>query len=182
MNNGRVEIRLSGSGGQGLILGGVILAEAAAIYDGKNATQSQSYGPEARGGSSKSEVIISNDEILFPKTENIDVLLCLTQQACDSYICSLEEDRVLIVDSFYVKTLPKEYTNVYSIPFTEIAREEFKTPMVVNIMAIGAISAITGAVSVDSMIKAVQSRVPKGTEELNKKALLRGIELVKSKQ
>lgn len=177
MNKERVEIRLSGSGGQGLILGGVILAEAAAIYDGKNATQSQSYGPEARGGSSKSEVIISKEEILFPKTENIDVLLCLTQQACDSYLCGLEEDRTLIIDSFYVKTIPAAYKNVYAIPFTEIARKEFGTPMVVNIMAIGAISHITGSVSQEAMIKAVESRVPKGTEELNRKALLRGIEL-----
>ncbi|MCK9223818.1 MAG: 2-oxoacid:acceptor oxidoreductase family protein [Candidatus Muirbacterium halophilum] len=179
MKKKRVEIRLSGSGGQGLILGGVILAEAAAIYDGKNATQSQSYGPEARGGASKSEVIISDEEILFPKTENIDVLLCLTQQSCDSYVCGLEKDRLLVVDSFYVKSLPKDYTNVISIPFTEIARDEFKTPMVVNIIAIGAISEMTGSVSKQAMEKAVLSRVPKGTEELNKKALHRGIELAK---
>ncbi|RKY44545.1 MAG: 2-oxoacid:ferredoxin oxidoreductase subunit gamma, partial [Candidatus Neomarinimicrobiota bacterium] len=82
----RYELRLSGSGGQGLILIGKILAEAAAIYDGKNATQSQSYGPEARGGASRSEVIISDGEIDYPKAMKLDLLLALTQEACDLYI------------------------------------------------------------------------------------------------
>ena len=88
----RYEARLSGSGGQGLILAGKILAEAAAIYENKNATQSQSYGPEARGGASKSEVIISDGDIDFPKATRLDVLLCLTQEACDKYVADLKED------------------------------------------------------------------------------------------
>jgi 2-oxoglutarate ferredoxin oxidoreductase subunit gamma len=85
----RIEIRLGGSGGQGLILGGIILAEAA-ILDGKNAIQAQSYGPEARGGASKAEVIIADGEIAFPKVQNADVLLALTQKACDKYLSSLK--------------------------------------------------------------------------------------------
>src|SRR3990172_8617479 len=93
------EVRLSGSGGQGIILGGVILAEAAAIYEKKNAVQSQSYGPEARGGASKADVIISDEEIDYPKALKIDVLLALTQEACNKYIKDLKEGGVLIVDS-----------------------------------------------------------------------------------
>ena len=79
----RVEIRLSGSGGQGMVLGAIILAEAAAIFEGKNATQSQSYGPEARGGSSKSDVVLSEGEIRYPKATRLDVLLAMTQESCD---------------------------------------------------------------------------------------------------
>ena len=103
----RSELRLSGSGGQGLILAGKILAEAAAIYDGKNATQSQSYGPEARGGSSRSEVIISDAEIDYPKAINIDLLLAFTQEACDKYCKDVKENGILLVDSGYVTKVPK---------------------------------------------------------------------------
>ena len=95
----RYEARLSGSGGQGLILAGKILAEAAAIYENKNATQSQSYGPEARGGASRSEVIIADGDIDFPKATRLDLLLSLTQEACDKYVCDLKDDGLLIVDS-----------------------------------------------------------------------------------
>jgi len=94
----KIEIRLSGTGGQGLILAGVILAEAAAIYDKKNAVQTQSYGPEARGGASKSEVIISDGEILYPKTTRLDYLLALNQESCDRYAKDLKEDGLLLVD------------------------------------------------------------------------------------
>ncbi|MFW5781699.1 MAG: 2-oxoacid:acceptor oxidoreductase family protein [Candidatus Muiribacteriaceae bacterium] len=175
----RVEIRLSGAGGQGLLLAGVILAEAASIYDGINATQTQSYGPEARGGASRSEVIISRDEILFPKTENIDVLLCLTQKSFDEYIKGLKEDGTVIVDSFYVKNITANYRKKISIPFTSIANEEFGTSLVVNIMALGAITAVTECVSEEAFLKAVASRVPKGTEDMNRKAAKRGMELAK---
>jgi 2-oxoglutarate ferredoxin oxidoreductase subunit gamma len=94
----RKEFRLSGSGGQGLILAGKILAEAAAIYDGKNATQSQSYGPEARGGSSRSEIIVSDEEIDYPKAVNIDLLLAFTQEACDKYKKDVKDDGIVLVD------------------------------------------------------------------------------------
>src|SRR5665647_932364 len=93
----KYEIRLSGSGGQGLILAGIILADASLIQ-GINAVQSQSYGPEARGGASKSEVIISEEEIYFPKVQQCDLLLCLTQKSYDEYIASLKNDGILIID------------------------------------------------------------------------------------
>ena len=110
------EIRLSGAGGQGLILVGKVLAEAAAIYDGLNATQSQSYGPEARGGASRSEVIISDGDIDYPKAENIDLLLALTQEACDKYIADLKPDGILIVDSQMVTKIPDGNFKVVALP------------------------------------------------------------------
>lgn len=176
--NMQTEIRLTGSGGQGLILGGIILAEAA-ILDGKNAIQSQSYGPEARGGASKAEVIISVDEIDYPKVEKADLLLSLTQIACDKYMNTLKEDGILVVDSTI--QLPDNLPfNVIQIPILNTATEEIKKPMVANIVAIGAIQAITNAVSKESLEKSVLKRVPAGTEDLNKAALIAGYDLIKA--
>lgn len=175
----RNEIRLSGSGGQGLILAGIILAEAA-ILDGKNAVQSQSYGPEARGGASKAEVIISDSDIDYPKVEEAEVLLSLTQVAYNKYINTLKKGCTLIVDSSIElsKDLP---FSVIRIPILNAAMEKIKKPMVANIIALGAIQAITEVVSIKSLEKAVLNRVPKGTEELNKQALLEGYNLIKGK-
>ncbi|MEO0123001.1 MAG: 2-oxoacid:acceptor oxidoreductase family protein [candidate division WOR-3 bacterium] len=171
----RYEFRLSGSGGQGLILAGKILAEAAAIYDGKNATQSQSYGPEARGGSSRSEVIISDEDIDYPKAVNIDFLLALTQEACDKYSKDVKENGVILVDSGFVNRIPEGKFKVFSAPITEIAEKETGKTLVANIVALGMITELTGVVSKESMESAILSRVPKGTEELNIKAFRAGI-------
>src|SRR5210317_2115900 len=100
------EIRLSGAGGQGLILIGKILAEAAAIYDDMNATQSQSYGPEARGGASRSEVIISDEDIDYPKAVNIDLLLALTQESVSKYYGDLKDGGIMLVDEDACQDLP----------------------------------------------------------------------------
>lgn len=171
----RYEIRLSGSGGQGLILAGKVLAEAAAIYDGKNATQSQSYGPEARGGSSRSEVIISDEDIDYPKAVNIDFLLALTQEACDKYWRDVKENGIILVDSEFVNKCPEGKFRIYSVPITEIAEKETGKTLVANIVALGMIVELTGIVSKEAMESAILSRVPKGTEELNLKALRAGI-------
>ncbi len=171
----KVEIRLSGSGGQGLILAGLILAEAAAIYEGKNAVQTQSYGPEARGGSSKSEVIISNQEILFPKTTRLDYLLALNQESCDKYARDLKEDGLLLVDADAVDHVPPVRT--VSLPFVRTAREKVGRIMTTNIVCLGALVNLSNVVSKESLKKAVLSRVPRGTEELNLKALQLGYQL-----
>jgi 2-oxoglutarate ferredoxin oxidoreductase subunit gamma len=168
----RYEIRLAGSGGQGLILAGVILAEAAGIYDGKSVCQTQSYGPEARGGASKAEVVISDGDIDYPKAIRPDVLLALNQKSLDKYLDDLKPGGVLLVDADLVQEVPRE--GARSLPFTRIARELGKE-MMANIVALGALAALTGAVSLDSLEKAVLARVPKGTEEMNKKALAAGI-------
>ncbi len=172
----RWELRLSGSGGQGLITGGIILAEAA-ILDGKNALQSQSYGPEARGGASKAEVIISGEEISFPKVEHCDLLLSLTQLSCDKYIDTLKNGGILIIDES-VDAPQRENIKVYRLPILSTATDKLGKSMVANIIALGVINKITDIVTKDSLEKAVLSRVPKGTFDLNKTALAEGYNLV----
>jgi 2-oxoglutarate ferredoxin oxidoreductase subunit gamma len=174
----RYEVRLSGSGGQGLIIAGIILAEAAGIYDGKHVCQTQSYGPEARGGASKAEVVISDVEIDYPKAIKPDLLLAMNQKACDSYFFDVKPGGTLIVDSTFVKQVPT--TRAIAISFTHIARTELKKEMVANIIALGALAELTGVVSLKSLEVAVLSRVPPGTEELNRKALEAGVEAAKS--
>ena len=168
------ELRLSGSGGQGLILAGVILAEAALI-DGKRAVQSQSYGPEARGGSSKAEVIISDDDIDFVKVQKCDMLLCLTQMAYDKY--GKDFTKVLILDESLNVTYP-EPEKVVRIPILDTASEKLGRPVVANIVALGAVNGLLNLVSKEALLKAVISSVPKGTEDLNKRALESGYGLV----
>lgn len=174
----RYEIRLSGAGGQGLILIGKILAEAAAIYDGKNATQSQSYGPEARGGASRSEVIISDGDIDYPKATNIDMLLAMTQEAVDKYSGEVKEGGVIITDSNFVSKLPKGNFKAYSFPITKIAEEKIGRKIVANIVALGAIERLSKIVSSEAIINAIRARVPKGTEDTNITAFKYGQELL----
>jgi 2-oxoglutarate ferredoxin oxidoreductase subunit gamma len=154
----------------------VILAEAAAIYDNKNAVQSQSYGPEARGGASKSEVIISDGEIDYPKATHIDILLALTQVACDKYVPDIKKGGVLIVDSHEVQTIPKGDFTVYSLPVFELAQEKIGKRIVANIIALGVVVGLTGVVSRKAIEEAVLGRIPRGTEELNLRALQVGFE------
>ncbi len=175
----RYEIRLSGAGGQGLILAGVILAEAAAIYDGKNATQSQSYGPEARGGASKSEVIISDEDIYYPKATHINLLLALTQEACDKYLADLQPGGTLLIDDLRVKDIPEGDFTVYSLPILQTAQEKVGKIIVANIVALGALVEISNVVSNDALESAVLARVPRGTEELNRRALDAGVKIAK---
>ncbi len=171
----RYEIRLSGSGGQGMITAGVILAEAAGVYDGNNVVQSQSYGPEARGGASKAEVIISDQEIHFTKATAIDILLAMTQEAWEKYSLDLKPQAVAIVDSFYVKEADRP--GVIKLPLSQKARQEVGIEMVANIIALGAIAGISQVVSRGALEKAVMARIPKGTEEKNRQALEIGFQL-----
>jgi len=173
----RYEIRLSGSGGQGLILMGIILAEAIGIYDGKYVAQTQSYGPEARGGSSKSEVIVSDEEIDYPKAMKLDLLLAMNQKSCDEFFPDLKPEGTLIVDSTFVTQLPTP--KAFQIPFTRIAREKFKREVVANIIALGTLSQLTPIVSAKAIESAVLARVPRGTEKLNRDALRAGIAAAK---
>jgi len=169
----RYEIRLSGSGGQGLILMGIILAEAAGVYDGKYVAQTQSYGPEARGGSSKSEVIVSDEEIDYPKAMKLDLLLAMNQKSCDEFYPDLKPDGLLIVDSTFVSQVPTP--KAFQVPFTRIAREKLKKEVVANIVALGALTQLCPIVSPKAMERAVLARVPKGTEKLNREALRAGM-------
>lgn len=173
----KIEIRLSGSGGQGLILAGIILADAA-IENGFNAIQSQSYGPEARGGASKSEVIISKDKINYPKVLKNDLLLCLTQKAYDKYIDSLDKFGILIVDD----SIDVNYNSdqkIYKLPIIETAINEVGTAMVSNIVSLGTIQQVYNLLDEDILINSIIKRVPPGTKDINRKAFELGKMLVK---
>lgn len=173
------ELRLTGSGGQGLILAGIILAEAA-LMDGLNVVQSQSYGPEARGGASKAEVIISSKEINYPKVNKCDLLLALTQGACDKYINTIKENGILIVDKSVTNIPKRDDITTYVVPIIETATNSLGYPMVSNVVALGAIYELTKIVSKESLEKAVCKRIPRGTEELNLKALEEGYNLIRN--
>jgi len=173
----RYEIRLSGSGGQGIILMGIILAEAIGIYDGKCVAQTQAYGPEARGGSSKAEVVVSDEEIDYPKAMKPDLLLAMNQKSCDEFYPDLKPDGILIVDSTFVRQIPTP--KAFQVPFTRIAREKFKREMVANIVALGALTQLTPMVSAKAVEAAVLARVPRGTETLNRDALKAGMAAAK---
>ncbi len=173
----RYEIRLSGSGGQGLIFAGIVLAEAAGIYDGKFVCQTQSYGPESRGGASKAEVVISDEEIDYPKSVKPDLLLAMNQKSCDSYFFDLKPKGILVVDSTFVHQIPT--TRATTIPFTQLAREKLGKEIGANIIALGAIAVLSGIVSLKSLEAALMNRVPKGSGDFNRKALKLGIEAAK---
>jgi 2-oxoglutarate ferredoxin oxidoreductase subunit gamma len=162
------------------VLAGVILAEAAAIYDGKNATQTQVYGPESRGGASKAEVIISDEEIDYPKAMSVDLLLALTQAAADKYGREVRPSGIIILDSSKVMNPPRGSFAVHPLPIIETAKDAVGKAMVANIVSLGAIVGLSKVVSRQSIERAILARVPKGTEDLNRRALEAGFALVGS--
>jgi 2-oxoglutarate ferredoxin oxidoreductase subunit gamma len=172
----RYEYRLSGEGGQGLVLAGKILAEAAAIYDDHNATQSQSYGPEARGGASRSEVIVSDGEIDFPKAENIDLMLALTQESLDKYHHDLRPGALLVLDQDAIQQVPPGSWRIVRVPLIRMAREQLGRPIVANIIALGVVVRLSKVITDQAVEQAIRARVPKGTEELNLRAFRMGLE------
>lgn len=171
----RYEVRLSGEGGQGLVLAGKILAEAAAIHEGLSATQSQSYGPEARGGASRSEVILSDEDIDFPKAVRLDLLLALTAEACERYAGDLVPGGLLIVDEDAVPSPPAGDHRLLALPMIRRAREVVGREIVANIVALGVITRVAGVVSDDAVREAILTRVPRGTEEVNEQAFELGL-------
>nr|MBF0222035.1 2-oxoacid:acceptor oxidoreductase family protein [Desulfobulbaceae bacterium] len=177
MNDDRYEIRLGGSGGQGVITAAVVLAEAVALYESKHVCQTQSYGPEARGGKSKAEVVISSKPIDYPKVLKMDIFLAMNQASCDAYFYDFKPNGLLIIDSTLVEQVPT--SRVLSIPFTSIARK-LGREIVANMVALGAIGHFCPMVSSQNIVKALLARVPKGTEQLNRKALKAGADAAKS--
>ena len=169
----RHEFRLAGSGGQGIIMAAIVLAEAAGVHEGKQVSQTQSYGPEARGGTCKAEVVISETAIDYPKVSKPDYLLAMNQASVNTYFGDLKPTGLLIVDSTLVTKVPTAKT--VAIPFTKIAREECGTDLVANMVALGALGWLSKDVSLESLEEALISRVPNGTEEMNLKALRAGV-------
>jgi 2-oxoglutarate ferredoxin oxidoreductase subunit gamma len=168
----RYEVRLAGEGGQGMILAGIILAEAAAVYDGLNAVQTQSYGPEARGGASRSEVVIARGEIDYPKVLNPDLVLCMSQEACDRFCDRVKEDGLVVVDSTTVIRAP-DHRGI-AVPISKIAAEATGRTITASMAALGILVGLTGVVSREAVEASVAQSVPKGTEELNLRAVAAG--------
>ena len=165
----RKEIRLSGSGGQGVITAAIIFAEAA-VREGSEVVQSQSYGPEARGGAAKSEVIIDEAPIYHPHVKSPDLVLAMTQKAADKYYGDLKGDGVLVLDEDLVPEPPR-FPNIVKIPITRLAVEQVGKTLFANIVALGALVRITGSVKFDTIKESVSHRVPPHTLEQNMKAL-----------
>lgn len=172
------QLRLSGSGGQGLILAGMIVAEAA-VRDGKNVVQTQSYGPEARLGASRSEVIISSRRIASLEVLEPDLLLCLSQDSFDKYSSQVREDTVVVIDSTNVKSaeLPA-VEQVFRLPITEVAIRDVGERITANVVALGAINSLEKIVSWESLRRALVNRVPARFRGLDEQALRIGRELV----
>ncbi|MFQ6064351.1 MAG: 2-oxoacid:acceptor oxidoreductase family protein [Candidatus Bathyarchaeia archaeon] len=168
----RVEIRISGLGGQGVVLAGEILGRAA-VYDGKHAVQTQSYGAEARGSAARSEVIISDEKIGFPKVRKCDVLVAMSQNALDTH---LKGDGTLLVDMDMVKKIPKMKAKIFMVPATKTAETELKSRIYANVVMLGALTKITGMISEESAMKAIQATVPEATKEANLKGFKMGLQ------
>ena len=174
----KIEVRISGLGGQGVVLAGQILGKAAA-YDGKNAVQTQSYGAEARGSAAKSEVIISDNKIGFPIARKFDILVAMSQEAVEKSIPNLKENGILLVDSNALKDMPKAHAKIYVIPATEIAEKVFGQKLYANIVMLGALTKILNIISEEAMEKAIKNIVPKKAVSINLQAYRKGTELIK---
>lgn len=172
------EFRLTGSGGQGIIMMGVILAETG-VAKGLGALQSQSYGPEARGGASKCEVILSSESIDFPKVQEPDYLIALTQDGANKYAHGLSPDCVAIFDSEVTPPEDLGTEKVYSFPIIQTARLELGKVIASNIVTLGVMCELMDIFSRDELLKVILQRVPKGSEVLNERAFDAGIQLVR---
>jgi len=168
----RFEIRLSGSGGQGIILASIILAEAAGIFEGFNVSQTQSYGPEARGGRCKAEVFISSMQIDYPKAVQLDMMLAMNQASCDAYCFDFKPNGLLLIDSDLVDQAPT--SRVVALPLTKIAREAAGWEMAANVVALGALGHFCPLLSIKSLESALAARVPQESLKMNSKALQAG--------
>jgi len=167
----------SGSGGQGVITAAIILAEAAVLYDNLNAVQSQFYGPEARGGATRSDIIISDSVIHYPKVMQPNVLVCLTQAAYNKFYPAIRPGGLLITDTRHVKTEKKVDAQQKELAMYETIMEEIGKPIVFNICMLGAVIQLTNVVKPNSVLKILEKRIPADFLEMNRKALNIGIKL-----
>jgi 2-oxoglutarate ferredoxin oxidoreductase subunit gamma len=172
----KAEVRISGLGGQGVVLAGQILGKAAA-YNGKNVVQTQSYGAEARGSAAKSEVIISDGKIGFPIVRKCDILIAMSQEAVEKNIKDLKEDGILLVDNSTVKKIPETKTRIFKIPATEIAEKMFKTKIYANMIMLGALTSITKVTNEKSFTRAIKETVSKEIVNTNLNAYRKGLTL-----
>jgi len=175
----RFEICLSGLGGQGILTLGKIMGGALALGHGYYVTQTQSYGPEARGGASRSDLVISSQPISYPKTDKIDLLVALSQEACNQYFHLLKPRSVLLVDESLVKQAP---TNMYlALPFTPMAKEKVGVPQAMNTVVLGALTFLLPFAKRATMRESLKSALPPKLHEVNMKAFTLGYGEAKKK-
>lgn len=173
----RLEVRICGSGGQGIILAGLVLTEAVGVFDDREVAMVQSYGPEARGGASKAEIIISDSTIDYPLCSEVDLLVALMQEAADTYSWDLNPNAWVLIDSDLVSHPPT--SRAIALPFTARAHDELGNVLTANFIALGAISEINGIVTGNALQKAINNNVAPAYLEINRKALDLGADLFK---
>jgi len=173
----KLEVRISGLGGQGVVFAGQILGRAA-VYDGMYAIQTQSYGAEARGSAARSEVIISDHKVWFPIVRKCDILVAMNQSSLNEHLNDLKKDGSLLVDEHMVREVPQVRTSVFRVPATRVAETELKSRIYANVILLGALVRIAEIVSVKATEKAIVDLVPQESLEKNLAGFKRGLELV----
>jgi len=169
----RTRLVFSGSGGQGVVTAGIFLAEAAVLYEGLTAVQTQAYGAAARGGSARSDVILSTEKIDYPKVVQPNILVCLTQEACNRYVGILRPGGLLLTDSRLVHLARKVDAVVRQLPMYQSVMDDIGNPIVLNICLIG----LTGLVKTESIVKVMENRLRPEFLDMNQRALQIGIDL-----
>jgi len=178
----RIRMVFSGSGGQGVITAAIILAKAAAIFENKSAIQSQSYGAAARGGSTRSDVIIDDSEIYFPKVIQPNILVSLTQESYNKFSTIIRPGGLLLVDSKYVTIGKKVDAKHIALPMYDTVMKEIGKPIVFNICMLGALIGISGLIKPSSILKVLETTIPEDFMEMNKKALDLGMKMGKKER
>ncbi len=176
----RKRIIFSGSGGQGVITASVILAEAAVLHEGLNAVQTQVYGPEARGGATRADVIIDTKEIRYPKVDQPNILVCLTQEAYNKFSPLIRPGGLLLADSHFVKLARKADARQVEVGMYDAVMEEIGKPVVFNICVLGTLIGLEKLVRPESLLKVLEHRVPSEFLDLNRKAFDLGLKLAAS--
>lgn len=171
-------IVFSGSGGQGVVTASILLAEAAVIHEGLNAVQTQTYGPEARGGATRADVVISQERINYPKVINPHILVCLTQEAYNKFSGIIRPGGLMLTDSHYVKQARKVDARQVELGMYKAVMDQIGKPIVFNICMLGALIGLSGVVKAESVRKVLEHRIDPRFMELNKRALEIGLQLV----
>jgi 2-oxoglutarate ferredoxin oxidoreductase subunit gamma len=173
----RTEIRITGFGGQGVILAGIVLGHAVAVHEGKKAVQTQSYGAETRGGAARAEVIVSDEKIDYPKVISADITITMSQESFERYGSSTRPGSALFVDADLVTSgSASSGGTIYRVPATKIAADEFKKTLAANMVMLGAVAAVTKIVRLESLKLSLREVAPRASTDLNTRALERGFE------
>lgn len=177
----RQEVRFAGFGGQGVVKAAILLTQAAGIFEDRQVAQTQSYGPEARGGACRSEVVISDEPIDYIKPVKIDYFVVMSQPALERYAPDLDPQRsVVLADSTLVGEIPFMLQQLHRLPATALAEQELGKALFANIIMLGALSAVSGLVSLEALDRCLEGNVPPQTLEANRRALRLGVRQIRS--